>query len=177
MPRSAALLETTMGEHSKIRFHGNILSAFEQGAELDLRFRVALQLISGPLFQELVALRPAVEVACSVLDLAEELFKQGEGRGWIEDLPDDDGLSAGLRMHLRRAVRAQIYQQGAGGQIGADMAPRVATPPGVASPGANVLEMPPSRRRAIDEAAQQALSGEANQGQAPSEHPGEPPAA
>jgi len=52
--------------------------------------------------------------------------RQAEDQGLILPLPEDDGISAGLRAHIRRNLRAQAYQGVQGQKIAAEEMPQVA---------------------------------------------------
>jgi hypothetical protein len=103
-------------------------------------------------------------LATNARELASSLFEQGEARGWVELLPDDSELPAGLRAHIERNVKAQMYQQMMANFFQAAAAPRVMTPPGANAPpnprdaAGNVFEMPP--QRAAARAVSDALNGE-----------------
>ncbi len=115
---------------------GNVLSSFETGVQLDLRVKLAIEFLKsgnadGPVAYgvkdeqlQLVQLTVA-EKATYCLDLAETLISQAQERGLVKDLPDDDELTQPLRKHLRRAVRAQVYQQSSGPAIAAEESPVV----------------------------------------------------
>jgi len=104
---------------------GSVLSNFENGGQLDLRLRLAVDFIKAApgLFTE-HGIGPA-----RALDMASELLAEAERRGLLLPLPDDNGLNAPLRKHLERNVRAQIYQQAAAQRIAQEESPKV-IPPG-----------------------------------------------
>jgi hypothetical protein len=116
------------------RYFGNVLSSFENGLQLDLAFKLAVDFIKSG-----VVLGPDREPASEAayaLSLGEELVAIARERGLVKELPDDDELNAPLRRHLRRQVRAQLYQQLEGQRLMAEeQAHRIV--PGVAMPVGN----------------------------------------
>jgi hypothetical protein len=115
---------------------GNVLANFDSGVQLDLRVKLAIEFLKagnadGPQAYaahddqlQLVQLT-AAEKASYCLDLATALVAESEKRGLIQDFPEDDGLSGPLRVHLRRAIRAQVYQQQMASRIAAEESPVV----------------------------------------------------
>lgn len=102
------------------KYWGNVLTSFENGVQLDLRFRLAVDLLRAR-----SDLSPV-----QALDATTELIAVGIERGLVRPLPEDDGLSAPLRAHLRRGVRAQVHSQMASQTIAAEEQPKVVHPPG-----------------------------------------------
>jgi len=116
---------------------GNPLTAFENGVQLDLRAKLAIEFLKAPGMQFNGTL-PA-GLAKYALDIADELITQADARGWVIPVPDDDSLNAALRTHLRKNVRAQIYQQLQGQKIQQEEMPQVQTAP------AGLHAVPPSK--------------------------------
>jgi hypothetical protein len=96
----------------------NVLTAFEAGCMLDLRVRLAIEFLKT---------NTALTDGVQALKIASDLCDEAEKRGFIMPLPDDDSLSRPLRMHLKRQVRAQSFQQGQAAVIGKEEAPKVLT--------------------------------------------------
>lgn len=112
-------------------YHQNVFAAFENGCELDLRVRLALEFIKSPA-ATLVELASDVEpvltpagVAKFFLDLAQAVMEQSVERGWVHDLPETAELSAPMRKHIERNVRAQVHQQVCGQRIAQEDQARV----------------------------------------------------
>jgi hypothetical protein len=100
-------------------YRQSALNGFENGCLLDLRVRIAMDLLKGPLFANVVAEGvefPPMEsspggIACHALDIASELLKQAEARGWVDPLPDDGGLNRAGRLQASRVGRFGAVQQ------------------------------------------------------------------
>jgi hypothetical protein len=116
-------------------YFGDVLQQFQNGVQMDLRVRLAIEFVKAA---------PAVfypnsdgcENVSKALDMADELLSQGEARGWIKPLPEDNELNTSLRRHLERNVRAQAFSQAAGQRMAAEEAPSVAVANGpLANPG------------------------------------------
>lgn len=88
-----------------MRLHDNPLDSFRNGACLDLRVRVAIDILTHNGAQG----DPKVAAAYA-LDVATELFALAETRGLIEPLDASEGR-ARLSDHIRRQVDYQIETQ------------------------------------------------------------------
>jgi hypothetical protein len=109
-------------------YFGNVLSAFENGVQMDLRMKLAIEFLKAPSFPFAHAVEGGVDAEASVLDalnLASQIFSQAAERGWVKDLPDTGELSAPMRRHLERALRAQAFQQASSPRIMEEETPRV----------------------------------------------------
>jgi hypothetical protein len=97
------------------------LNALADGAVLDARFRVALQLLLSPNFVSgfveiedathegrTFAAQHAVNVAMLA---AEGLFAAGEMRGWVAPLAMTNELPLVERLHVERNAAAQVFAQ------------------------------------------------------------------
>jgi hypothetical protein len=91
-------------------YFGDVLANFSAGVQLDLRVKMALDLLKGGAFTDAEA---ALNQATRLVELAGE-------RGLMKDLPSDDELSAPMKSHLRRSLRVQIYQQSEGPRLAAE---------------------------------------------------------
>jgi hypothetical protein len=103
---------------------GNVLSMFENGVQLDLRMKLAIQFLNGGVFAKAMGAPDGVDVqtiAENAIDLATEVVRVGLERGFIKDLPEDDNLNVPMMKHLRRNVRAQVVTQQAGQEIQREM--------------------------------------------------------
>lgn len=102
----------------------NVLEAFGTGAMCDARVRFANELlVSSPIFHGLAVHTPmpqyrelAKEAARLALEIADELFSQGEARGMIEPLSEDAELTEALRLQAARTAKFQALQQVEGGK-------------------------------------------------------------
>jgi hypothetical protein len=103
------------------KYMGNVLSAFEAGAQLDLRVKLALEFLKSPLFSDALqsgvpSSEPSVVVVDTrglaeiALDLATDLLELGAERGLVCDLPDHGELSARMKHHIERSVAAGSFQ-------------------------------------------------------------------
>lgn len=101
---------------------GNVLTQFDNGVQLDLRVKLAIEFLKAPSCQHGNTADATVTYA---LALADSLVRQGQELNFIKPLPEDDQLSAPLRRHIRRNLRAQIYQQVAGQEIQREEMPHV----------------------------------------------------
>jgi uncharacterized membrane protein YebE (DUF533 family) len=110
-------------------YFGNVLSAFENGVQMDLRMKLAIEFLKAPGFpQSLYPEQREPDAEASVmyaLALASQLFSQAAERGWVKELPDTGELSAPMRRHLERALRAQAFQQASSPRIMEEETPRV----------------------------------------------------
>lgn len=110
---------------SGVKYAHNVLEGFGNGCLLDLRVRVALDLLKSPMFthaDELQGPGTAEQLARFALDIAGSLLEQAEARGWVEELPEDAGLNRQCRLQAERTARYQVLQQIAGSRIAADEA-------------------------------------------------------
>ena len=125
----------------RLQYHQNIFQAFDNGVELDLRARIAVDLLKsqaanliGDTQVEDVTPKGIAEF---FLNLADALITGAAERGWAKDLPDTDELSAPMKKHIARNVRAQVYQQTVGQRIAAEDTSRVAVMPAGGLPAGN----------------------------------------
>lgn len=84
----------------------NAIDSFRSGAILDLRVRLAIEILThSPLLSGLET-EPAPEIAAYALDIADALFALAEKRGLLESL---DSLAAAERLmkHVKRQVEFQ----------------------------------------------------------------------
>lgn len=106
----------------KTLYWGSVQGQFENGLQLELRAKLALQMLMSPGGVNLTA--------SDALDKAEQLIALAAERGYLKDLPEDDGLNASERRNIRRQVRAQVYAQGEGQAIAQEESRHVAPVPG-----------------------------------------------
>jgi hypothetical protein len=110
-------------------FLGDVLSeGYQNGCLLDLRLKLAIEFLKtgvvpqtllGPLkvqvgssCQEQIELPPAGR-ATYALELADQLFKGADLRGWVHALPNNSELSPQLRQHIERSANAAVAQHNA----------------------------------------------------------------
>jgi hypothetical protein len=98
---------------------GDVLQAFQNGVQLDLRVRLAVDFLKA---WPAATPEAALDAATRLLDLAAE-------RGLMKPLPEDNELSTPLRRHMERNVRAQVHSQLAGQKIQAEEASPLDTRP------------------------------------------------
>jgi hypothetical protein len=111
---------------------GNVLNAFEGGVQMDLRLRLAIEFLK----EGYLTLSDPELAAANALGCATELIRIAAERGLMKPLPEDDELNQPLKTHIRRNIRAQLYQQSEAQRIGQAEQPRVSpangVPPGIA---------------------------------------------
>lgn len=99
----------------------DVLSSFPNGAVLDLRLRVALDMLrtSPALAKAAEATIDADDklygpkVAGLALDMADALMAQGKERGWVAPLPETGEINTPTKKHLARQASAQVEGQAA----------------------------------------------------------------
>lgn len=109
------------------RYWGDVLQSFQNGVQLDLRVKLAIEFLKSPGAMG-VGTSPK-EDATYALDLAAELLNSAHERGWTKPLPEDDGVPKAMRQHIRRSIRTQVIQQRYGQEISAEEANPLAPPP------------------------------------------------
>lgn len=101
------------------KYFGNVLSSFENGVQLDLRVKLAVDFLKGNLFDA----NTPKEAAGNALDLADSLLEEAGARGLLCELPEHGDITQALRRHIERSVRAQVYQQVVASRVARDEAP------------------------------------------------------
>lgn len=98
-----------------VKYPHNPLEGFANGCLLDLRVRMALQILTHSPMYAIVSPPPPEHseiVATHALDVATALLALAESRGLVDPIPDDDGeLSPALRAQARRTGSFTILQQ------------------------------------------------------------------
>jgi hypothetical protein len=110
-----------------VTYFGDVIGSYALGVQLDLRVKLAVDFLKSPVIAE-VAKNPnhsPQSLATFALDLATQLIEVAEDRGLIADMPETDGLSAPMRKHIRRQVRANVVGQVCGQQIMAEETPSI----------------------------------------------------
>lgn len=114
LQHAAAVLETTReilmdGKAEKeapIPMQDNVLEAFRNGCLLDLRVRLAMELLAhSPSLVDVVLTPDPRELAVKALDVATELFSIAQERGLVKPLGEIDEH---LEAHIRRQVTYQL---------------------------------------------------------------------
>lgn len=104
--------KVTMSDEAMVdvepKYRGNPLVDFENGVGLDLRVKMAMELLKSPLCA--ISINPA-EDALKALDTATALLELAAGRGLLYFVPDHGEISAPLRKHIERNARASVFQQ------------------------------------------------------------------
>jgi hypothetical protein len=111
-------------------YFGNVLSSFENGLQLDLRVKLAVDFLKAH-----PASGSAHEGASYALDLADALLAESVKRGLVKSLPDTGEISTPLRHHIERSVRAQVFQQVVAQRVGPEEAPSIGLVNGRGLPG------------------------------------------
>lgn len=119
-------------ENNEVKYPHNALEGFANGCLLDMRVRIAIELLkSSPIFSGGVGViamsedpahaaeRAPKDFASMALDVATELLRLGAERGLVDPLPADDGeLSPSLRSQAKRTASFQVLQQMEGQKFG-----------------------------------------------------------
>lgn len=108
-------------------YFGDVLANFTTGVQLDLRVKMALDLLKGGAFTD----------ATAALDCASDLITIAGNRGLIKDLPENDDLTQSMKQHLRRSLRVQVFQQTEGPRIMAEETAHRLQPVAAIVPGPN----------------------------------------
>jgi len=114
------------------RYRDNAIDGFRNGACLDLRVRLAIELLSHSALYSGAGYHDAGEgdptrLARHALDVASALLDEAESRGLVENFPEGAELGKTLTNHIRRQVRFQIEGQRENMRAQAD-AEKIATP-------------------------------------------------
>lgn len=133
-----------------VKYPQHPIDGFQNGALLDLRVRMSINLLQSRLFEGVGAKMVSSEllqapsydtVARVALSIADSLLNQAAARGWVSPLPVDDGkLSAAEREHASRTGSFGVLQQIAGQRFARDEAAGVIP----AAPG---FQVPPNAGR------------------------------
>lgn len=108
------------------------ITAAQEGALLDMRARLAIQLAASLGFAALVdrhvndSADPAATYAKMALDTADEIVLQAEQRGWVTPLTRlDETLPPTDVQHVQRSSRASVIQQMHQQEVAQELMPRV----------------------------------------------------
>ena len=139
-----------MSEEKKLYPH-NVLEGFGNGCLLDLRVRIARELLASPMFSNVVTssfklfhagelnehdlFRLPGDVAQFALGVASELMSKAEKEGFVGEIPSDTEIGSELRDQAKRTALYQVVQQVEGGKMAADEQSRLV-------PGATILNHP-----------------------------------
>lgn len=91
------------------KYFGNVMSSFENGVQLDLRVKLAMEFLKSNAVHQVTNTDDVVQAAELALDLATELLAVAHERGLVKDMPDNGELSSPMKHHLERSVRQQMY--------------------------------------------------------------------
>ena len=86
------------------------LTAISEGALVDARFKVAMQLLLAPNFVNDCRL-DEIEPVAYALDMAMKLFELGVAKQLIEPLPACSDITSSERRHVERNAQAQVLGQ------------------------------------------------------------------
>ena len=114
------------------------INSLNDGAQLDVRFRLAQHLLATPGFLRYAASLPhsddsrtahgAARVAEIACQLAEQLWTEGESRGWVETLSMSATLSGPERKAVERTTAANVHGQLHRQKLAQESQPSVMTP-------------------------------------------------
>jgi|HubBroStandDraft_3_1064219.scaffolds.fasta_scaffold03297_9 hypothetical protein len=108
-------------------YFGDVLANFQTGVQLDLRVKMALDLLKAGSF---TSAEDALNCASALITLATE-------RGLVKDLPEDYELTQSMKQHLRRSLKVQCFQQSEGPRIMAEETAHKLQPAATILPGPN----------------------------------------
>lgn len=122
-----------------MEFPAPLLTAINDGAHMDLRVKLAIQLAASMGFavvaDKAIEARIDGEVASHkqfagqfahlALDIAGAIVQQAQARGWLESLPVSDELSEADIAHIKRSAQAQVVNQLHLQEVAERMAPAV----------------------------------------------------
>ena len=92
-----------------VRYFDNPLDSFRQGVVLDMRVKLAIDLLThSPMFTNVEGLSTK-QVTTLALDVATELVAEADRRGLLEDL-DSPAAMARMKEHIKRSVEFQMAQ-------------------------------------------------------------------
>lgn len=127
----------TVSDRQFVRYPQNDIDGFQHGALMDLRARIALDLLKSEYFHGACAIHVTdrgpfpieSEVSAAIAcNLAESLISAFEARGWISPLSTDPRLSEALATQGERMGRFGARQQLGAHAEGREAANVVATP-------------------------------------------------
>lgn len=123
----------------KRSYPSNVIDGFAMGTLLDLRARIALDILRSPLGAALAKQefsRPhglssdctvnAAPIAAAICNVAQTLVGCFEDAGWARPIPEGDELNAALEKHARRLGRFQCQQQIGGNKEAQESQNRIA---------------------------------------------------
>lgn len=115
-----------------VKYPSSVLESFGNGALLDLRVRLALDVLKSPGFVGQIVPGADNEVpyerriAAYALDIATALLEVGAERGLVSPMPEHDELTQPIRRHIARNVRAQLHQQAVMQRVSREESPIIA---------------------------------------------------
>lgn len=92
-----------------MKYPQNAIDGFTNGCLLDLRVRLAVDLLKSPMFENATG-EPAV-IAAAALDLTTALMAEAESRGLVAPLPEGPELNSFVRNQAKRIGAFQFEQQ------------------------------------------------------------------
>lgn len=106
------------------------LTAVNEGAMLDARFKLAEKILLAPGFfrAHTAHVRPEWTYADIALSLAEQFYESATKLGWIEPLELTDKLPPGDVAHVQRSARAQVSSQMHGQKVAQESQPVINMP-------------------------------------------------
>lgn len=89
----------------------NVLEGFRNGCLLDLRVRLAVEFLKGPMFRMAFVEHEPVDIAVCALQIADELLNYAENCGWITPLPTESEIGPALRLQAKLTAQFNALQQ------------------------------------------------------------------
>lgn len=141
--------KTEKNPRKEMLYPHNVLEAFGNGCLLDLRVRMAVNLLQhSPIFEGVAVAaagaeirgvkdawsRMPVDVAGAALAIADEILRLGEEAGMVKPLPDDDEISVAVKRQATRTGKFSARQQLAGQKEAQEMASGALAVPGNSIP-------------------------------------------
>lgn len=90
----------------RLKYPTNPLNAINEGCLVDVRVKMAADFIKANAITD----GTAAEVAAMALELADEVMRQADERGWVQPLDiDTSEMPKSVKRHVEMNVRMQLY--------------------------------------------------------------------
>lgn len=115
-------------------YRQNVLDGFPNGCLLDLRVRLAMEVLRGPLLSNVPMTADgddsfhAQRLAHMALAMTTELLATADAAGLIESLPEDGNLNAPMKKQAQRIGAFQFEQQASAQRMARDEQSGVVSP-------------------------------------------------
>jgi len=100
-----------------LRYPHNPLEGFANGCLLDLRVRIAIDLLKASPMYAKTGKETPFSIAVHALHVAQELMAEAERRGWVAPLPVEGELSPALKAQAARVAAFGVEQQLEAGRL------------------------------------------------------------